>query len=83
MIYFRMYLESSVWFSHLSWLNDLLWLLYLSLNSLLVIPIYEVCSFSEDIATLYIMQLERQFQCSGHLDGCLQSHVFVAALLMF
>ena len=33
---FKTYLESSVSFSYFSWLNDLLWLLYLSLNVVLI-----------------------------------------------
>ena len=37
---FQTYLESSVSFSYVSWLNDLLWLLYLSLNVVLVIGLY-------------------------------------------
>ena len=72
-----MYLESSVSFSYFSWLNDLLWLLYLSLNVVLVNPIYATCSFSKDTVALYIMQLERQFPSSGHLVGCLQLHVSI------
>ena len=69
-----MYLESSVSFSYLSWLNDLLWLLYLSLNVVLVNPIYATCSFSNETVALYMMQLERQFPSSWHLFGCLQLH---------
>ena len=55
----------------------------MSVNFVLVIPIYENFSFSEDAVALYIIQLKSQFMSSGHLDGCLQLHVFVAALMMF
>ena len=72
--HFQTYLESSVSFSYFSWLNDLLWLLYLSLDVVLVNPIYATCSFSEDTVALYTMQLERHFLSSGHLVGCLQLH---------
>ena len=37
---FQTYLRSSVSFSYFSWLNDLLWLLYLSLDAVHVNPIY-------------------------------------------
>ena len=74
---FRTYLQSSVSLSYFSWSNDLLWLLYLSLNFTLVNPIYATCSFSKDTVALYVMQLERQFPSSGHLVGCLQLHVFL------
>ena len=77
------YLESSVSFWYFSWLNDLLWLLYLSLNVVLVNPIYATCSFSKDTVALYMMQLERQFPSSGHLVGCLQLHVFLLGSMMF
>ena len=50
---FQTYLESSVSFWYFSWLNDLLWLLYLSLNVVLVNPIYATCSFSKDTVALY------------------------------
>ena len=42
---FQAYLDSSVSFSYFSLLNDLVWLLYLSLNVVLVNPIYATCSF--------------------------------------
>ena len=61
----------------------MLWLLYLSLHFVLVIPVYATCSFSEDMVALYMMQLERQFTSSGHLVGCLQSHVFQPGSMMF
>ena len=64
-------------------MNDLLWLLYLSLNVVLVNPIYATCSFSKDTVALYMMQLERQFPSSGHLVGCLQLHVFLLGSMMF
>ena len=78
-----MYLERSVLSSYLSLLNDLLWLLYLSLDFVLVILIYETCSFSEDTVALYIIQLQNKKISSKHLDGCLQLHVFVAASMLF
>ena len=81
--YFQTYLESSVSFSYFSWLNDLLWLLYLSLNVVLVNPIYATCSFSKDTVALYMMQLEWQFPSSVHLVGCLQLHVFLLGSMMF
>ena len=59
-----MYLESSVSFSFFLCLNDLLCVLYLSLDFVPVIPIYETCSFSEDSVALYVMQLDRQFLSS-------------------
>ena len=80
---FQTYLESSVSFSYFSWLNDLLWLSYLSLNVVLVNPIYATCSFSKDTVALYMMQIERQFPSSGHLVGCLQLHVFLLGSIMF
>ena len=80
---FQTYLESSVSFLYFSWLNDLLWLLYLSLNVVLVNPIYATCSFSKDTVALYMMQLERQFPSSGHLVGCLQLHIFLLGSMMF
>ena len=52
---FQTYLERSVSFSYFSWLNDLLWLLYLSLNVVLVNPIYATCSFSKDTVALYML----------------------------
>ena len=63
-------------------MNDLLWLLCLSLYVVLVIQIYATCSFTEDTIALYIMQLERQFPSSGHSDGCLQLHVFLSVSMM-
>ena len=48
-------------------MNDLLWLLYLSLYVVLVNPIYATCSFSKDTVALYMMQLERQFPSIGQL----------------
>ena len=81
--YFHMYLESSVSFLYFLWLNDFLLKLYLSINYVLVIPIYETCSFSEDTVAVYNMHLENQFPSSRHLDGCLQLHVFVAVLMLF
>ena len=80
---FQTYLESSVSSSYFSWLNDLLWLLCLSLDVVLVNPIYATCSFSKDTVALYMMQLERQFPSSGHLVGCLQLHVFLLGSMMF
>ena len=53
------------------------------MNFVLVIRLYATCSFSEDTVVLYIMQLERQFPLSGHLDGCLQLHVFLSVSMMF
>ena len=82
-INFQTYLESSVSFLYFSWLNDLLWLLYLSLDVVLVNPMYATCSFSENTVALYAMQLERQFPSSGHLVGCLQLHVFLLGSMMF
>ena len=61
-----MYLESFVTFSYFSWLNDSLWLLYLSFDLVLFISIYEIDSLAEDAVDLYIMQLERKFPSSGH-----------------
>ena len=63
----------------------MIWLLYLSLNVVLVNfnPIYATCSFSKDTVALYMMQLERQFPSSGHLVGCLQLHVFLLGSMMF
>ena len=78
-----MYLERSLSFSYISWLNNLLCLFCLTSNFALVIPVYETCSLTKEKAALYIIQLERQFQSSGHLVGCLQLHVFVAALCFF
>ena len=82
-INFQTYLESSVSFSYFSWLNDLLCLLYLSLNVVHVNPIYATCSFSKDTVALYAMQLENQFPFSGHLVGCLQLHVFLLGSMIF
>ena len=78
---FQMYLGSSVLFSCFLWLNDLTWLLYLSLYLVPIIPIYISYSFSDDGVAFCIMQLERQFPSCRHLDGCLQLHVFVAVLM--
>ena len=80
---YQTYLESSVSFSYFSWLNDLLCLLYLSLKDVLVNPKYATCSFSNNTVALYMMQLERQFQSSGQLVGCLQLHVFLLGSIMF
>ena len=77
-----MYLESFVSFSYFSWLNDLLWLLYMSLDIVHVIPINTTCSFSDDAVVLCTMQLERQLPFSGHLDGYLQLHVSLSASIM-
>ena len=61
----------------------MLWLVCLSMNFVLVVPLYESGSFPEDAVALYIMHLDRLFPCNGHLDWCLQLHVFVAALMGF
>ena len=58
-------------------------LLYLSLNAILVNPIYATCSFYKDTVALYMMQLVRQFLSSGHLVGYLQLHVFLLGSMMF
>ena len=79
---FQTYLESSVSFSYFSWLNDLLWLLYPSLDVVLVNPMNATCSFSEDTVALHTMQLDRQFPSSGHLVDCLQLHVFLLGSMM-
>ena len=80
---FQTYLECCVSFSYFWGLNDLLWLLYLSLNFVFIIPIYVTCSFSEDTVALYLMQIERQFPSSGYLDGCLQLHIFQSSSMFF
>ena len=56
-----MNVESSVLFVKFFLLNHLLWLLYLSLIFVLVIPIYKICSFSRSTGGVYKMQPERQF----------------------
>ena len=66
-----------------SCLNDLLWLLYLSFCFVLINPTYATCSFFDDSVALYTMHLERQFHSSGHLDGCLQLHVFQLGSMIF
>ena len=38
----------------------------------IVIPIYETHSFSENTVALYIMQLEKQFPSSGNIVSCVQ-----------
>ena len=43
--FFMISLESSVLFSYFLRFKDLLWLLCLSLDFVLVIPLYETCSF--------------------------------------
>ena len=52
---FHTYIESSVSFSYFSWLNYLIYY-YISLNFVLVIPIYATCYFSEDTVTLYVVR---------------------------
>ena len=65
---FQAYLECSVSFSYFLWLNDLLWLLYLSLDFVLVNPIFATFHFSEHAVTLNTMQLvHRQYNTEeGH-----------------
>ena len=65
---FQANLECSVSFSYFSWLNDLLWLLYLSLHFVLVNPIFATFHFSEDAVALNTMQLvHRQYNTEeGH-----------------
>ena len=77
---FQTYIESSVSFSYFLWLNDLFWLLYLSLNVVLVNPMYATCSFSADTVALYTIQLERHIPSSGHLVCCQQLHVVMSPL---
>ena len=56
---------------------------YVSPNFVIVIQIYATCSLSDDNVALYIMQLERQFPSSRHLDGYLQLHISLPASMMF
>ena len=58
---------------------------------MIIISLFKFCTRHPDICdlfvcentvALYIMQLERQFPSSGHLDGCLQLHVFLSESMM-
>ena len=77
---FQMYLESSDLFLYLLWLNNLLWLLYLSLNLVLVILINESRifrthsgflhnAFRKSIYTMYIYGM--------YMDICIYTHMHI------